>query len=109
MALHGSGFSWRELGKRSYVLIPVFVVASYGAYSVHRLLENGHIVWGGIIFGLSAVALSLTTALQSLFMYRKNLVRLVAEKKVSIGAADITRWALRQDFTNPARLGLFIG
>ncbi|OGH68630.1 MAG: hypothetical protein A2754_01935 [Candidatus Magasanikbacteria bacterium RIFCSPHIGHO2_01_FULL_47_8] len=111
MALRGSGFSWRELAKRSRILIPVFAVATYGAYSVHHLLESGHLIQGGIVFGFSAVALSLTTAVQSLFMYRKNLVQLIADKKLLPPESSwaTTKLALLQDFTNPARLGLFIG
>ncbi|MBI2444505.1 MAG: hypothetical protein HYV42_04675 [Candidatus Magasanikbacteria bacterium] len=110
MALRGSGFSWRELARRSRILIPVFALATYGAFSVHGLLEEGHIIWGGIIFGLSAVALSLTTAIQSFFMYQKNLRALHQEGKEQIGSKrELMRLALRQDFTNPARLGLFLG
>lgn len=110
MALRGSGFSWRELAKRSRILIPVFALATYGAFSVERLLEDGYIIWGGILFGVSAVALSLTTALQSLFMYKKNLRSLAKEKKAKVGAGwTATKLALRQDFTNPARLGLILG
>jgi hypothetical protein len=110
-ALRGSGFTWRELWKRSYVLIPVFALASYGAYSVEHLLATGHEVWGGIVFGLSAVALSLTTAVQSFFMYKSNLLKLIEENKVSTMLIEqgIAQLALRQDFTNPARLGLILG
>ncbi len=111
MALRGSGFSWRELIKRSRILIPVFALATWGAFSVESLLEDGHIIWGGIVFGISAVALSLTTAVQSLFMYRKNLRRLILEQKeTNIDTSwKVTKAALLQDFTNPARLGLFLG
>ena len=111
MALRGSGFSWKELLRRSRILVPVFALATWGAFSVHGLIESGRLVAGGVVFGLSAVALSLTTAIQSVFMYRANLFKLHTEGKV---ATDFTGWratkeALRQDFTNPARLGLFIG
>jgi hypothetical protein len=110
MALRGSGFSWRELAKRSRVLIPVFALATWGAFSVEHLLQEGHVVWGGIVFGLSAVALSLTTAIQSLFLYKRNLRRLAEEKKVSITPErSLTKIALIQDFTNPARFGLLLG
>lgn len=110
MALRGSGFSWRELAKRARILLPVFILATWGALSVHGLIEEGRIWLGGIVFGLSAVALSLTTAIQSIFMYRKNVRKLVNEKKYSIPShTSLTRVALRQDFTNPARLGLLIG
>ncbi|MEK7509050.1 MAG: hypothetical protein AAB568_04320, partial [Patescibacteria group bacterium] len=110
MALRGSGFSWRELAKRGRLLVPVFALATWGAFSVEGLLEEGHTVWGGIVFGLSAVALSLTTAIQSIFMYRRNLIRLVNENKVtSRDSWGITKLALVQDFTNPARLGLLFG
>ncbi len=108
-ALRGSGFSWRELAKRSIILIPVFALATYGALHVETLLHAGHIVLAGVVFGFSAVALSLTTAIQSLFLYRKNIVKLVQEKKASIDATQLTRTALLQDFTNPARLGLILG
>ena len=110
MALRGSGFSWRELAKRGRLLVPVFALATWGAFSVEGLLEEGHTVWGCIVFGLSAVALSLTTAIQSIFMYRRNLIRLVNENKVtSRDSWGITKLALVQDFTNPARLGLLLG
>lgn len=110
MALRGSGFSWRVLAKRSRILIPVFALATWGALSVHGLIESGHLVWGGVIFGLSAVALSLTTAVQSLFMYKKNALVLKHEGKLTESDSQkITKIALIQDFTNPARLGLFIG
>lgn len=110
MALRGSGFSWSELAKRSRILIPVFVLATWGAFSVEGLLDAGHPVWGGAVFGLSAVALSLTTAVQSIFMYRRNIQKLVADGKVSLGERrDLTRLAFIQDFTNPARLGLLLG
>ncbi len=109
-ALRGSGFSWRELARRSRILIPVFMLATYGAYSVEELLERGQIVTAGIVFGLSAVALSLTTAIQSMFMYLNNLKRISAQGKVKLTRnTSLLRLALRQDFTNPARLGLLLG
>lgn len=109
-ALRGSGFTWRQLARRSRVLIPVFILATYGAFQVEPLLDAGHIGWAGAVFGLSAVALSLTTALQSIGMYRQAYARLVDAGKIRLEAGQ-TLWglALRQDFTNPARLGLFAG
>ncbi len=63
-----------------------------------------------MVFGLSAVALSLTTAVQSIFMYRRNARRLIQEGKATkVPAKQIFKLALIQDFTNPARLGLLIG
>lgn len=109
MALRGSGFSWKELAKRSRILIPVFALATYGAFSVEGLLRSGQLVAAGMVFGLSAVALSLTTAIQSLFLYRHYLKKLVAEGKTTTTSQQLTRVALRQDFTNPARLGLILG
>ncbi len=109
-ALRGSGFTWRELAKRSRILIPVFALATWGAFSVEGLLDEGRMILGGTVFGLSAVALSLTTAVQSIFMYRRNIVKLVSEDKVHKQPQwQLTKTALRQDFTNPARLGLFLG
>lgn len=110
MALRGSGFSWKELIKRARILIPVFALASWGAFSVEGLLVSGHIIWAGIVFGLSAVALSLTTAFQSILMYKNNVKKLIKEKKVKIkNKKEILKLALIQDFTNPARLGLILG
>ena len=91
-------------------MVPVFALAAYGAFSVEELIVSGHMVWGGVVFGLSAVALSLTTAIQSIFMYRKNLMKLIHNQKVVMNKSwDTTKMALIQDFTNPARLGLLIG
>ena len=109
-ALRGSGFSWRELAKRGKILVPVFALATWGAFSVESLLQEHKVLLAGAVFGLSAVALSLTTAVQSIFMYRKNLQKLIQENKVNeLSSWDITKLALRQDFTNPARLGLLLG
>jgi len=110
-ALRGSGFSWRDLAARSRILIPVFALATWGAFSVEGLIENGQIILGGVLFGVSAVALSLTTAIQSLFMYRRNVVKLQREEKIHNNHSgwQLTKLAFRQDFTNPARLGLFLG
>lgn len=109
-ALRGSGFSWRELAKRGRILIPVFVLATWGAFSVEGLLHDNKIILAGVVFGLSAVALSLTTAIQSVFMYLGNVKKLDAAGKVIANrSASLIRLALRQDFTNPARLGLMIG
>ncbi len=109
-ALRGSGFTWNQLIRRSRILIVVFLIATYGAFQVHPLLEARHPGWAGVVFGLSAVALSLTTALQSIRLYLRSFDRLVHEGKLRLSSGQ-TLWglALRQDFTNPARLGLFAG
>jgi len=110
MALRGSGFSWKELSKRGIILIPVFVLATWGAFSVEGLIEENRLILAGAIFGVSAVALSLTTAVQSIFMYKKNAIRLSKEGKTLLNTnKELLRLSLIQDFTNPARLGLFLG
>lgn len=109
-ALRGSGFGWKVLARRSIILIPVFAIATYGAFQVEHLLETGHTALAGIVFGLSAVALSLTTAIQSLFLYQKSAHKLQqASKLAEVHHERLYHIALRQDFTNPARLGLLIG
>ncbi len=110
MALRGSGFTWRQLARRSRILVPVFMLATWGAFSVEGLIERGHVPLAGIVFGLSAVALSLTTALQSVGMYKHAFQKLAASGKLpSPQNTSLLSLALRQDFTNPARLGLFVG
>ncbi len=109
-ALRGSGFTWRQLLKRSRILIPVFLLATYGAYAVEGFVRSHQYVTAGLLFGLSAVALSLTTAVQSVAMYKQCVDDMCAEGKLSV-AAGSGRWrvAFHQDFSNPARLGLLIG
>lgn len=110
MALRGSGFTWRELAKRGRILLPVFALATWGALSVEGFLEEGRILLAGAVFGISAVALSLTTAIQSIFMYRANILKLAKEGKVNYpDRRAYLRMAFIQDFTNPARLGLLLG
>lgn len=109
-ALRGSGFSWRTLAKRGRILIPVFILATYLAFNVEHFIEQDKYALAGILFGLSAVMLSLTTAIQSIFMYFEAVKKLDIEKKIKV----ISSWqkfvlAFKQDFTNPARLGLGIG
>lgn len=109
-ALRGSGFTWRQLFRRSRILIPVFALATYGVFQVEPLIRSGRVAFAGVVFGLSAVALSLTTALQSIGMYRDAFARLASSGKLRLASGQsILGLALRQDFTNPARLGLFVG
>lgn len=108
-ALRGSGFTWRQLIKRSRILVPVFVLATYGAFSVERFIEAGQLGIAGAIFGVSAVALSLTTALQSIKLYHDSFVKLKRMGKLRVQEQRLWRLAFTQDFSNPARLGLCIG
>ena len=109
-ALRGSGFTWKQLIVRSRILIPVFALATFGAFSVDPLIDSGHFSWAGIVFGVSSVALSLATALQSVPMYKTCVDDMVKEGKISItGKSGGWALAFKQDFTNPARLGLLVG
>ncbi len=109
-ALRGSGFTWKQLIVRSRLLIPVFALATYGAFQVDHLIDKGDLSWAGFLFGVTSVALSLTTAVQSIRMYEQCVNDLVKEGKLSL-PNNFRHWivAVKQDFTNPARLGLFIG
>ncbi|MCC7357704.1 hypothetical protein IT408_04355 [Candidatus Uhrbacteria bacterium] len=109
-ALRGSGFTWRQLAIRGKILIPVFILATIGAFQVEPMIRAGHVGLAGVVFGLSAVALSLTTAVQSIFLYKHSYESLVRENKLQLlPGQSVIGFALKQDFTNPARLGLFIG
>lgn len=109
-ALRGSGFTWRQLARRSIILVPVFALATWGAFSVEGLVEANRLVLAGLIFGLSAVALSLTTALQSIRLYLQAYQKLERVGKLpTTHPESLWKLALRQDFTNPARIGLFLG
>jgi hypothetical protein len=109
-ALRGSGFSWKTLFVRLKILLPVFIAATFGAFEVEGLVEKGQTVLAGLVFGFSAVALSFTTAVLSIRLYRHCVDDLIEEKKLE-NMPNKEKWklALRQDFTNPARLGLFLG
>lgn len=110
LALRGSGFSWGALWKRSIILVPVFIFATYLAFSSEHFVKKEQYFTAGLYFGISAVALSLTTAIQSIFMYRGCVKRLIKEGKIkTLSDWQVSKLALRQDFTNPARLGLFLG
>jgi hypothetical protein len=108
-ALRGSGFTWRQLMKRSRILIPVFIVATWGAFQVEPLIQRGSFAFAGFVFGLSAVALSLTTAIQSIGLYHQAYKKLLLQGKLRLEGGGLWWYAIRQDFMNPARLGLFIG
>ncbi len=109
-ALRGSGFTWRQLLKRTRILIPIFIVATWAVFQVEPLIQSGRPGLAGLVFGFSAVSLSLTTAIQSIFLYREAYRRLAREGKLQLKPGQtLTGLALRQDFTNPARLGLFMG
>lgn len=110
LALRGSGFTWRQLYQRSKILLPVFIAATYAAFSVEGFIEKDRYFTAGFLFGLSAVALSLTTAIQSIKMYHESVKKLVRDAKINVQNTR-EEWiiAFKQDFTNPARLGLFLG
>jgi hypothetical protein len=109
-ALRGAGFSWKQIWKRAFVLVPVFVLATWGLLSVEHFIEEGRYAVAGVLFGLGAVALSLTTAVQSIFMFHARVKELEEEKKMKFKKrSELWKVALVQDFTNPARLGLFVG
>lgn len=113
-ALRGSGFGWLTLAKRLYVLTPIFALATVGAFHVETLIAHGHTLAGGALFGLCAVALSLTTAIQSVGLYRGAIRNLKKEGKLHDhhthgGARSEWTLALIQDFSNPARFGLLLG
>ena len=110
MALRGSGFGWKKLAARSKILVPVFILATYGAFHVESIIEQGRMFLAGAVFGLSAIALSLTTAVQSIRMYRECVNAVIGEKKCkALSNREAWKLAFLQDFTNPARLGLLIG
>ncbi|HQJ75449.1 MAG TPA: hypothetical protein PKW14_07705 [Bacteroidota bacterium] len=108
-ALRGSGFTWKVvLFQRLKILLPVFILATYGAFNVEWFIEREMYPLAGFLFGFSAVALSLTTAIQSIKIYKKCIDDLINEKKIP-DTEKRWRLAIKQDFTNPARLGLFAG
>jgi hypothetical protein len=108
-ALHGSGFTWRQLLRRSRVLLPVFVLAIYGAFSVEGLVAAGRFGLAGLVFGMSAVALSFTTIIQSTKLYHEAFVALSIGGKLRSQERSLWRLAITQDFSNPARFGLLVG
>lgn len=110
VTLRQSGFTKRQLQRRIWTLVPVFILVTYIAFQVEPLLEAGHAAWAGAVFGLSAVILSFTTSIQSIALYRAAYAKLLRERKMTLTAGQ-TVWgmALQQDFMNPARLGFFLG
>jgi hypothetical protein len=109
-ALRGAGFKWKDIWKRAYILIPVFILATWGLLSVEHFIEQDRYIVAGLLFGIGAVALSLTTAVQSIFMFHARVRELEEEKKMVFKTRwELWRTALVQDFTNPARMGLFVG
>lgn len=108
-ALRGSGFQWREMWNRFFPLIAVFGLSVWAGFEVEPLIVSGELFKAGILFGFSAVALSLGTAVLSVKLYHSSIDKLEAD-----GKHQTTKWgrwkmAILQDFTNPTRLGLLIG
>lgn len=81
-ALRGAGFSRRELWRRAGVLAPVAIGAMGLAGYSSVLIEHGHPLLGGAAFGASAVALSITSAVQSVRMYRRAYDTLLRGGKI---------------------------
>jgi hypothetical protein len=82
-ALHDSGWDWKQdLKPRLRVTAPVLVGAAGIASQVPHLISAGHPLVAGALFGVTAVALSVTTALQSVAMYARAYDDLVREGKI---------------------------
>ena len=81
-ALRGSGFSNSAVLKRLRLAVPVFGLATMGSFEVEHLLAGNHQLAAGALFGMSAVALSLTTSLQSVAMYKEAYDELAKEGKI---------------------------
>src|SRR3989344_1081095 len=80
-ALKGSGFSTDVLKKRIPLATGALLMAVYGSTQVDPMLQQGHDIEPGLIFGTSAVALSLTTAVQSVKMYHEAARALIEQGK----------------------------
>ncbi len=109
LALHGSGFTWRQLMKRSRILLVVLVFATYAALSVEGLVQAGRLGLAGFLFGVSAIALSVATILQSVRLYHESFQALKRAGKLRAHENQLWRMVLRQDFAEPARFGLLLG
>jgi hypothetical protein len=111
-SLTGRGFSKQEVRKRYVAQGAVLAAATYGLKQVEPLLDSGHAATAGALFGLSAVALSLTSTLQSIAMYKNAYDALLREGKIAgklgplagdprfqatLKALDRTRALLRPD------------
>jgi hypothetical protein len=64
------------------VQLPVFVGAGVASFTVESLLRSGHDLQAGALFGASAVALSLTTSIQSIRFYKEAYDALLAAGKI---------------------------
>ena len=108
-ALHGSGFTSRQLVRRSRILLPVFVLVAYGAFSVEGLVEEGRLGLAGLVFGISAVAVSLTTVVRSMKSHHHAFVSLSRAGKLRAHEHRLWRLALEQGFSDPTRVGMLLG
>jgi hypothetical protein len=81
--MRGMGFSRGEIAKRMRLGVPVFAAATWAAAQVQTLLGSGRELEAGALFGASAVALSLTSALQTMALYKLAYDTLLAEGKIA--------------------------
>jgi hypothetical protein len=81
-ALLEAGYTKQELLRRMRVLIPVFAGATAASFGVEHLVQAGSVGEAGLLFGGTAVALSLTSSLQSMAMYKAGYNELLREGKI---------------------------
>ncbi len=110
VALHGSGYTPRQLWHRLRPLIPVYALAAYGAFQAGSFIQSGHAWAGGLLFGVSAVFPPFIQSIRDVFTRRRAYARLIASRKRSLAAGQtLTSLAWREETTDPAHAARMIG
>lgn len=82
-SLRGSGFTWRQLWKRSRITIPLLVFAVWLSLKVPGYLDLGEAFRAGLIFGIASVLIPFSNILERLLILRNDFHELSREGKIA--------------------------
>lgn len=110
VALQASGYTRRQLLHRLQPLVPVYVIAAYGAFQAGPVVQAGHAWLGGAIFGAAAVFPPFIQSIRDLASRRRAYERLIATRKCALAAGQtLTSLAWRHESADPAHRSRLFG
>jgi hypothetical protein len=110
VTLKGSGYTARQLWRRTQVFIPILIIDFYLALQVNGLLERGSAFTAGLVFGIVAVSFPLVELLRSFVLTRSAYADLLKNGKLPKGPRPaLSSLAFREIVRNPLRAGIAIG
>lgn len=107
-SLHGAGFTWNQLFRRSHLFILVAILTGSIAYLTAGMASAGRPALAGALFGLTATALPLFVALQALSRSYHAIRALKEAGKLRVHEQSLGSLALREHLLRPEYASVYL-